>query len=423
MKRLIMVCAFIMLHSLPGISQEYLDEGPKRLNFAKTYLELGTQYYPSFISSGLTTNPDIFTESNSSSIVPYLNIGGFHFWGHAEFYISIPLFSAHLQDDKFSDYRLDHSGITGARYLPWAYKNRAVRPYVGAAWTVAHFQLDNREESDLPLLSKNQLSLDAGLIYGSDQLSMRLGFNYHPFNEWDSHVSALENSKQETPKWSINLGFIYSMETTKTEGATEENNRLNSYSTFSSPKQDSDKKGDWFVALGPSSSFSLRASAYNESFYPFLNKKPISKAFLDYGIGYHLNQRGLVFSAAYRDILFENEGFGVSHQLEKKSFLVEAYKFLTDYNGFTPYVGINLSYNSFQYDINNSGGRSTILYSPISPGLTFGWDILPGKTQQRFVLRTNLRWFPFDRVELDGYELNFSQLEYNVIQLVFYPFR
>ena len=59
----------------------------------------------------------------------------------------------------------------------------------------------------------------------------------------------------------------------------------------------------------------------------------------------------------------------------------------------------------------------------IEPGLTFGWDIVPGKTNEALILRTNLRWYPFSEFEVNGRKFNFSQLEYNLIQVVFYPER
>ena len=46
MKRLIMVCAFIMPHSMPDISQEYLDEGTKRLNLSQLeYIMLFNSFF------------------------------------------------------------------------------------------------------------------------------------------------------------------------------------------------------------------------------------------------------------------------------------------------------------------------------------------------------------------------------------------
>lgn len=57
------------------------------------------------------------------------------------------------------------------------------------------------------------------------------------------------------------------------------------------------------------------------------------------------------------------------------------------------------------------------------PGITFGWDIAPGKTSEALLLRTNLRWYPFSKIEIDHKAFHLSQLEYNLIQVVFYPGR
>jgi len=104
----------------------------------------------------------------------------------------------------------------------------------------------------------------------------------------------------------------------------------------------------------------------------------------------------------------------------KNSLLLESYYYLFDYNGFTPYLGLNVGFDKITLKEN-----SAILSAKnqLNPGLTFGWDILPGKTEQPFVLRTNLRWFPLQQISANGYKHALNQLEYNVIQLVWYPAR
>lgn len=399
-------------------AQEYISEGRNRLNFAKTYLELGGQYSPSFTGKILDgNNPKSVT--NSSSIIPYLNIGGIHFWGHADFYISIPLTQLNLNKNDNSQFRLNQSAVTGARFLPWAFKDKKIRPYVGASWVVVNF----KQNENLPLLSKNKLLFDAGILYGKGSIMARAGANFYPSSTWNYPVAKDNFQTINTPSWSANLGIVYAFETTRSKNMETENKRLNNYSAISKPSLNAIKKSDWFIGIGPSSSFILSNSEYNETNFPYLNKKSISNTYLDVAVGFQFNKAGIVTALSFRNPKFTNDAFGTKQIIKKNSLTFEAFKFLTDYSGFTPYLGVNLAYDNIKYLETTSTTNLNNSYNQINPGLTFGWDILPGKTEQWFVLRTNLRWYPFSKININGKVFSQNQLEYNVIQAVFYPSR
>ncbi|MDZ7899139.1 MAG: hypothetical protein U5N85_14090 [Arcicella sp.] len=80
MRKLILI-AVLIWQSNNIFAQEYVEEGRKRLNFAKTYFELGSQYTPSFIGKKIGANNATQSFENPASLNPYLNIGGLHFWG------------------------------------------------------------------------------------------------------------------------------------------------------------------------------------------------------------------------------------------------------------------------------------------------------------------------------------------------------
>ncbi|MDZ7899141.1 MAG: hypothetical protein U5N85_14100 [Arcicella sp.] len=155
----------------------------------------------------------------------------------------------------------------------------------------------------------------------------------------------------------------------------------------------------------------------------FFTKKPISNTFFDIALGYQFNKAGLVAAISYRNPTFGNESFGVKQVIEKQSVVFEMFKFVTDYSGFTPYVGLNVGFDRLKFTEESASRNLSINKNIINPGLTFGWDILPGKTQQPFVLRTNLRWFPFEKLNVNNKIFSLNQIEYNVIQAVFYPSR
>ncbi|MEX2380040.1 MAG: hypothetical protein WD530_04820, partial [Vicingaceae bacterium] len=62
-----------------------------RYRFAESYLGLATEFNPqnqsfSFIQNGIMQNKKL-----PSQLHPRILIGGTHFWGHADFYLSIQL--------------------------------------------------------------------------------------------------------------------------------------------------------------------------------------------------------------------------------------------------------------------------------------------------------------------------------------------
>lgn len=400
------------------LAQEYFSEGKKRLNFAKTYLEVGGHFTPSFMGKEMN-GVVVQNISNSSAIVPNLNIGGIHFWGHADFYISIPLTQINLNKSHNTQYQFNQSVVTGARFLPWAVKDNRIRPFIGASWAVVNF----KQNEDLPIHSMNKLVFDAGVLYAKGSLMARAGVNLYPTSVWNYPLAKNSSHTIHTPIWGAYFGLIYAFETTRSKNMDKENERVNQYPAISKPSLDAKKTGDWFFGIGPSTSFMLEKSVYNDTYYPYLNDKPISNSFLDLSIGYQFNKLGLVTSISYRNPKFKNNAFDVKQELSKNSIAIEAFKFLTDYSGFTPYIGLNIAFDNITYmELSNTSDFSQS-NNEINPGITFGWDILPGKTEQWFVLRTNLRWYPLSKIEVNGKEFSQNQLEYNVIQAVFYPSR
>jgi opacity protein-like surface antigen len=202
-----------------------------------------------------------------------------------------------------------------------------------------------------------------------------------------------------------------------------ENEKLNELPRKSKPTMNALTRGDWFFGISPSVSFLLAYSDYNDIHYPYFNKKPISNTFIDASLGYQFNKKGIVTALSYRNPKFTNEAFGTKQIIQKNSVVLEVYKFLTDYSGFTPYVGVGLGFNKIDYSEKSIVKDISISKNMVSPGIVMGWDILPGKTEQWFVLRTNLRWFPFEKLNINNKTFSLNQIEYNVIQAVIYPSR
>jgi hypothetical protein len=404
-------------------AQDYVKEGKNRLNFAKTYFELGMQYSPSFTGKKILSGGETEQFTNGALGNAQLNIGGIHFWGHADFYISIPLSQMNFKKRDSTSFILSESVVTGARFMPWAYKDKRITPYVGARWSIVNFKQELQPDATQPLFSKSKINVEAGVLFGKGNLMARAGASYYPTHKWNYPLNETNFQQVKTPWWSLTIGIIYAFESTRSKKYKKLNDEFNAYPTRSSPTLHSENHGDWFIGIGPSSSFMLSVSDYNKEMFPFFNKKPVSNTYLDISLGYQFNRVGLVTALSFRNPQFTYEGYGVTQTIGKRSLLLEAFKFLTDYSGFTPYIGINIAIDNISYSESGRSSQFSLSTSRVTPGVTAGWDILPGKTAQPFVLRTNLRWFPFESIQVKGKSFSLNQIEYNVIQAVFYPSR
>lgn len=395
----------------------------QRLDFAKMYFEGGGTYLPSFTGKHLI-NGQVHSFDHSSTINPYLTWGAFHFWGHTEFYVTFPLNPLNLNKNDQMGHQLLHSVATGARLYPWAMKEGKIRPYIGANWGALEFKQKLKPVENQPTISKDiMFNYDAGLMYNYKKMAVRLGINYFTDNTWLYPLSKTQLAEIVSPQMSFQVGLLYTFDASK-DNTKENIDKWNSYPRISKLSYDAKTFGDFFVGIGPSLSFSLSKSEYNAAQFPYLQQKITSATYFDLALGYHFNKANLFTAVSYRSPSYKTEGFGSSQTIKKTSVAWEINKFLTDYSGFAPYIGLNLAYDKLDYEQTVDGIKKQETFTnAIEPGITFGWDIVPGKTNEALILRTNLRWYPFSEFELEGKMFNFSQLEYNLIQVVVYPQR
>ena len=179
-----------------------------------------------------------------------------------------------------------------------------------------------------------------------------------------------------------------------------------------------------FFALGPSSVFPIGTSTFVQELYPFLDDKSFPVIFPDVAVGYHFTRLDIVTAASFRPINQNRSAFGYEHEISRKSLNLEAYKFLGDYHGFVPYLGIGLGVERFTLVENEIGqGAKLREGADLSPSIVFGWDIRPSVKGDWWILRTNLRYFPFLEIPYQGKSLSLQHMEFNFIQFVVYPQR
>lgn len=392
----------------------------ERLDFASTYFEIGTSLFPSFDVSGTSHYEGFQTKLQTTS---YLNWGAYHFWGKAEIYVTIPLSLLKADERSFREYQLIHSVATGARFFPWRFEEGKVRPYLGLSWSALDFHINLDENEEYPIHSKNfEVTPEFGLVYGKKGFALRVGTFYFPDSEWNYPSASTQLNNIKTPPFNIQVGLRYSYDSSRGKNK-ETNKRWNSFSTFSAPGINARRPEEWFVGVGPSTSFTLTPSTYTRDNLPYLEDQVSSGNYFDLAVGLVFNDPGILVAASFRNPEYESKGLGSVQRIKKQSLAMELMKYIVDYSGFAPYVGINLALDQIVYQESTRSETTSVTSHHIEPGFTLGWDIMPGKSEEFLVLRTNLRWYPMQFFEVNGRKFSFSQLEYNLIQAVFYPGR
>lgn len=179
----------------------------------------------------------------------------------------------------------------------------------------------------------------------------------------------------------------------------------------------------FYVGIGPSSSFEVAKSEYVRSKYPYLAQSQVGDFFPDLTAGYHLHRPDLNMGLSYRRMRSEVSGYGVTHQYDRRSLMLEVYKFLGDYHSFVPYVGPTLSYEALQFTQTDGPVGQGLGQRKLAIGIIAGWDVRLTNAES-FLLRTNLRYAPGLHMQTaNGSRIRFDYLEFNFIQAVFYPGR
>ncbi len=416
---------FMALASAPLPAQDSLPaaEGKQRLDFARTYFELGATGIPSFTGKRLRDN-QVTTFRQPAVVNQYLTWGAFHFWGHAEFYVTFPLERLKVKKNGETDFSLNHAVVTGTRYYPWAVKEKKMAPYLGISWGAIDFRQTIKPEENQPKLSKDfLLNYEAGLLYNYGNFGLRFALNYYPDTKWSYPLSRTLKSEIKTPSLSASLGLLYTFDLSRAN-KKETVDRWNSYPRSSRLSYKAKRFGNFFLGAGPSLSFSLANSLYNREQLPYLKERLVSGNYFDLALGYHFNKANLFTAVSFRNPKFVTEGYESKQTIRKTSLALEVNGFLTDYSGFAPYIGLNVAFNRLKYHQKvDDAVRNIDFRKRVEPGVTFGWDVVPGKTEEALILRTNLRWYPFSEFKIDNRIFDFRQLEYNLIQVVFYPER
>jgi len=394
----------------PIHAQPYVEGGKTRHRFAQLNLGIDNRYFPgagthsAFIN--LSGNIQEFQLEDHSET--RLIIGGTHFWGHADFSITIPLIS-------FGKSGFSTGTETSVKYFPWRIENRKLTPFIGMALLPFQYKQGNGPE-----IIRFKYPAIAGIVFNYKNNLFEAGAGYNYSNTENYYISRTQNTSIKTQQLWFMLGAKIMLETT----LSAEKNWLNNKTKLMTDTLASlQRLNSWVFAAGPSSAFFLNQSSYNNAIVPYADQHKAS-IFPEFGLGYYFHQPDMQINFAYRNVKSEIKAYEYAQKVNRKAFTMEAFKFIADYNGFAVFAGPAFSYERLTLTEKMQDVLVTKKLSKgLKPGITFGWDIRPNRIQSWY-LRTNLRYFPNLNIKMkENLEIALDQLEFNFIQLVLFPGR
>lgn len=386
-----------------------------RYAFAKAYFGLDLNLVPAYGGSAyLGPDDDVLPFEREGFAVPAVNIGATHFWGHADFYVSITTVPTKSKAQEVeSKTRL--GAFTGLRIYPWKSKIGSVRPYLGYKFSPVRYRQWSLAGTSFQRTAVKGV-LDAGLAYQSKNGYFYIGYNQLLNSKVKVPLTRDQFTNTSLPSGFVTLGANWAIETTY-NGDRKADAHFND--AFSK-----NPRFGWFLAIGPSSVFPLQKSEYFSGDRAFLDDLTMSNILPDVAIGFHFLPLDANVALSYRPIVQERSGDRFRQTVRRSSLALETYKYFGDYHGFTPFFGLGIGYDRLRLtETDGETNLPDLRREILSPHIVFGWDIRPARRGDAWLLRTNLRYTPFSEFEHQNRTISLRQLEFNFIQLVLFPGR
>lgn len=410
--RVFLISLFLLI-SGQSFAQVYIEK-QSRHRFAQ--LNLGIDINSSFGGSSQYINSLGNEESLELGHLqkPRIVIGGTHFWGHADFYIAIPLFSPAF-DSQNQKVFYDTGVETVFKYYPLRIEHNKIRPFAG--FSIAPFYFEHKNNSTTfgngPELNHTSLPLISGITFLRKNQLFEIGLLWNYSNTKDYFISRNLVREIETPPLYLNVSYRIMLETTLSAEKSWESGHSKKLSETLS-------LDGFFIGLGMSSAFWIKESKYNQVNRPYISRYSTS-IMPDFAIGYYFHNTDINITANFRGYSTSTYTYGANQVASRRSFGLEATKFLFDYHGFVPFIGPIVSSETLRFQESFERNLTLdITENKLAYGITFGWDIRPNRIQS-FILRTSLRWYPnLELEEPGGSTVAFDNIEFNFIQLIVY---
>ncbi len=409
---------FTFLFTTFHICAQDWSPGEKRFKFAEGTLGFDFQFIPQSGSSyQMNGTEEIVPFELGARLTPRFYISGMHFWGHADFYINLPIVNILPAPENTPDVYYNSGPETGMKIYPWALREGKMRPYAGISWNLMQFN-QSSDDSDSPTLFKSQAPLQFGISYHGGNKILELGGAYNYQGSQTYYLSRATSIPVELPPLSFSLAYRWTFDTSIKDAKDYDTGVIDRQVAFLRSKG---KLNDISFAIGLSSSL-ITGNSLNEEHNPYSEELRIGNSHLDLGIGYYYEKWDAHANLSYRNIPFEVKSYDFSQKMRRRTIGLELYKFLFDYHGFVPYLGIVPSRETTVFtEVNLGEMTEDINRTDWRLGYIFGWDIRQDE-RQWYILRTNLRYFPI-KMDVKGKQFTMNQFEFNFIQFVYYPGR
>jgi hypothetical protein len=350
-----------------------------------------------------------------STLLPRLTIGGIHFWGHTDFYVSFPLSFLARQaiPQGFDDLEVYQGVETGMRVYPLKLQPQRISPFLGISFRRIRFAQEATESNSgngVPGYGRIIYPVQFGLTYTTKRWHLSASGYYNYQNEFDYFASPTEQVPVQLDPVSLNLSFLRYVDSDRSMRTERAVSKVNEdYAVL----RDQNLLSAWFFGIGPSATLQLTPSPYLEENFPFFYDEYSAAILPDLALGRYFHRPDLNVNLSYRTYGDRYTGFDNEIAIRRHSVGVESVKFLFNYLGFVPFAGPIVSYENLRTTVNGTDYRD----NQLALGITFGWDIRVTKTGTG-LLRTNLRYFPNLHMEIAGEKMMFDHLEFNFIQWV-----
>jgi hypothetical protein len=357
------------------------------------------------------------TTNFKSTLTPRLTIGGIHFWGHADFYVTFPLSFLSLQNtpNGISELNINQRVETGMRLYPIKLKPQRLSPFLGVSFSRLRFSQESensKSSNGVPTYDRFTYPIQLGLTYTSNNWHISASAYYNYQNEFDYYISPTERASVNLNPVSFNISLLRYIDTdrkARTPRAVGQINR--DYNVL----KNKGLLNSWFFGVGPSSALRMTKSSFLKENYPFFSDDFSSTLVPDLTFGRYFHDVDANINLSYRTYGGRYEGFDTDIKTWRHSVGIESVKFLFNYLGFVPFAGPILSYENLSTSVNGTVHNE----SKLALGLTFGWDIRVIRSR-KFLLRTNLRYYPNLHMDIKGEKMMFDHLEFNFIQFVYF---
>ena len=136
----------------------------KRHEFAKSYFGINNVLSSSLSNGGfINSQGEIESFIRNPFISQAINVGATHFWGYADFFVSINTTNIRFRNDKIQN-KFNFGTFTGLRVYPKPLYDYSVRPYLGYQFSPWRYEQENEDGSNFKV-TKVKSTIELGLGY------------------------------------------------------------------------------------------------------------------------------------------------------------------------------------------------------------------------------------------------------------------